>query len=231
MTDILVFGAHPDDAEFGMGATIVKLASEGKSIAICVLTKGECGTFGSPEEREKEATEAAKKSGAEIVFLDFKDCQIFDTFESRVKVADVIRKFKPKIIFAPYHTNNGNHKDGSAHPDHTTLGTIIRHAARYAKFKNLKEISGEPWDAEEIVYYMLPKNKKPNCIVDVSNHIGRWKDVARCHNSQMNLKDGDILNLLKNKRGNIGKLIRVKFAEGFFVEGVESFDLGGGFKK
>ncbi len=225
MTDILVFGAHPDDAEFGMGATIVKLVSERKSVAICVLTRGECGTFGTPEKREVEAQEAAKMAGTEIVLLDFKDCQIFDNFESRLKVAEVIRKFRPKIIFAPYHTNPANHRDGMAHPDHTALGTIVRHSARYAKFKNLKELSGEPWDAEEIIYYMLPKVKKPNCIVDVSEYSEKWEEVAKCHQSQLKLKDGNIINHIKAQKENTGKLIGVKFAEGFFVEGTEKFDI------
>lgn len=225
MADILVFGAHPDDAEFGMGATIVKLASEGKSVVVCILTKGECGTFGSPKEREKEAAEAGKTAGAEIIFLDFKDCHIFDNFESRLKIAEVIRKHRPNLIFSTYHTNFGNHRDGSAHPDHTAVGTIVRHAARYAKFKNLKEIKGEPWDTEEIIYYMLPKDKKPNCIVDVSRYIGKWEEAAKCHHSQLNLKKGNILDFLKNKRETTGKRIGADFAEVFFVEGVESFKL------
>ena len=48
-TNVLVFGAHPDDVELGCGATIAKLVSDGKSVGIVDLTKGEMGTNGTPE--------------------------------------------------------------------------------------------------------------------------------------------------------------------------------------
>ena len=53
--DILVFGAHPDDAELGAGATIAKEVSKGKKVGIVDLTRGELGTRGSAEIRDREA--------------------------------------------------------------------------------------------------------------------------------------------------------------------------------
>jgi N-acetylglucosamine malate deacetylase 1 len=84
MADILVFGAHPDDAEFGMGASMVKFVRSGASVAVCVLTRGEAGTFGTPEGREKEMRAAAEKLGSSLDILSFRDCQVFDSFEARV---------------------------------------------------------------------------------------------------------------------------------------------------
>lgn len=37
--DILIFAAHPDDAELGMGGTAAKLVSEGKSVGIIDFNK------------------------------------------------------------------------------------------------------------------------------------------------------------------------------------------------
>ncbi len=118
MADILVFGAHPDDAEFGMGASMVKFVRTGASVALCVLTRGEAGTFGNGDQREQEMREAARRLGGELEILSFSDCAIFDTYEARVRVAEIMRRFRPKLVFAPYHTNPGSHKDGGAHPDH-----------------------------------------------------------------------------------------------------------------
>ncbi len=58
--DILVFGAHPDDAELGAGGTIAKEVANGKKVGIVDLTRGELGTRGSAKIRDTEAMEAAK---------------------------------------------------------------------------------------------------------------------------------------------------------------------------
>ena len=64
--DILVFGAHPDDAELGAGATIAKEVSRGKKIGIIDLTRGELGTRGTAEIRDQESTTAAKILGVAL---------------------------------------------------------------------------------------------------------------------------------------------------------------------
>ena len=64
--DILVFGAHPDDAELGCGGTIAKEISLGKKVGIIDLTRGELGTRGSGELRIIEARNAAKILGVTV---------------------------------------------------------------------------------------------------------------------------------------------------------------------
>ncbi len=61
--DILAFGAHPDDVELGCAATIAKEISLGKKVGIVDLTRGELGTRGSAELRDKEAAKAAEILG------------------------------------------------------------------------------------------------------------------------------------------------------------------------
>ncbi|MGA2478763.1 MAG: PIG-L family deacetylase [Spirochaetia bacterium] len=225
MADILVFGAHPDDAEFGMGASMVKFARSGASLAVCVLTRGEAGTFGTAEQREEEMKAAARRLGGEIEILNFRDCQIFDTYEARITLAEVVRKFRPRIIFAPYHTNTSYHKDGAAHPDHTATGTIVRSAARYARFSGLKDAKGEPWNAEHLLYYMLPRTRTPTLLNDVSGYMEEWESIARLHQSQMSLRDGKVLDGLRRFRESYGTMLGVAHAEGFIVEEPIVFDL------
>ena len=225
MADILVFGAHPDDAEFGMGASMVKFARSGASIALCVLTRGEAGTFGTAEQREGEMRAAAEKLGGELEILSFHDCQVFDTYEARLQLAEVIRKFRPRLVFAPYHTNPANHKDGGAHPDHTATGTIVRSATRYARFAGLKDARGEPWNAEHILYYMVPRSRMPTLLNDVSPYMQEWESIARCHQSQMSLRDGKVLDGLRRFREAYGNMLGVAHAEGFLMEEPLVFDL------
>ena len=107
MADILVFGAHPDDAEFGMGASLVKFVRSGASVTVCVLTRGEAGTFGTGEKREEEMRAAAARLGGALEILDFRDCQVFDTFEARVALAEVVRRGLTSVGQARIRTGSG----------------------------------------------------------------------------------------------------------------------------
>jgi len=208
-----------------MGASLVKFVRSGASVAVCVLTRGEAGTFGTAEQREQEMRVAAEKLGSELEILSFQDCRIFDTFETRLRLAEVVRKFRPKIVFAPYHTNPSYHKDGGAHPDHTATGTIVRSAVRYARFSGLKDAKGEPWNADHLIYYMVPRSRMPNLLNDVSAFMAEWEAIARCHESQMSLRDGKVLDGLRRFRESYGNLLGVSHAEGFFIEEPVVFDL------
>ena len=225
MADVLVFGAHPDDAEFGMGASLVKFVRSGASVAVCVLTRGEAGTFGTPEQREREMRAAAAKLGAAIEVLDFADCRVADTVESRMKLAEVIRRHRPRLVFAPYHTNPASHHDGLSHPDHVATGAIVRAAARFAKFRGLSDLAGEAWDAAYLLYYMVPRTMRPTFFNDVTSHMAEWEGIARCHESQMQLRGGAIIERLKAHRQGYGAAMGAAYAEGFWIEDPLPFDL------
>ena len=78
-TDILAFGAHPDDVEMGCGGTIAKSTASGKTVGIIDLTRGELGTNGTPELRDIEANSASKIIGAKFrINLGFQDGFIFN---------------------------------------------------------------------------------------------------------------------------------------------------------
>ena len=56
--DVLVFAAHPDDAELNIGGTICSLTNQGKKVGVVDLTQGEMGTRGTEQSRQKEAEKA-----------------------------------------------------------------------------------------------------------------------------------------------------------------------------
>src|SRR5213076_999534 len=115
--DILAIAAHRDDVEQTCGGTLLKMAEVGHRTGILDLTRGEMGTRGSAEEREREAAEAAKilrVSWREA--LDIPDGRVENTWSNRLKVARVIRKTRPRVVILPYWKGR--------HPDHYTASKL-----------------------------------------------------------------------------------------------------------
>lgn len=200
MTDILAFGAHPDDVEFGCGAILAKMASQGKKIVIVDLTLGDKGSNGTPEERREEGIAAAKVIGAERYYLDFNDCEVIDSYENRLKLVEVIRTHRPKLVIAPLWKGEINH------PDHLACGQMARYACRYARFKKIlpslpiHRVGG-------VLHYLYPFHGAADFLIDVSDHVDAWKKMLECHASQMRTYDFKEWNL------------RIASAMGVAVEG------------
>ena len=150
---------------------------------------------------------------------------VVDAPDSRRKAAAVIRKHRPRLVFAPYHTNPASHHDGLSHPDHTATGAIVRAAARFAKFAGLPGLAGAPWDAAHLLYYMVPRTMRPTFYNDVTAHMDEWETIARCHESQMQLRGGTIMERLRAYRQGYGAAMGVAYAEGFWTEDPLPFDL------
>lgn len=124
---VLAVGAHPDDIEFGAGATLARWAEAGTAVHLCVLTDGAKGTWdpeADPAElvatRAREATNAAAALGAaSITLLDEVDGELVDTLETRAQVCALIRRVKPDIVLG-----HDPWKQYRVHPDHEQAGRI-----------------------------------------------------------------------------------------------------------
>lgn len=203
--DILAFGAHPDDIEFGCGGILAKLASQGKKIVLADLTVGEKGTNGTPEIRQSEGIEAARIIGAERLYLGFSDCEVFDTYEGRLKLTAVIRKYRPKLILTPYWKGEMNH------PDHLATGLMTRHAFRYARLaKILPDLP--TFQPDGLMHYLYPTLELVDFLVDVTDHMDTWKAMMAHHVSQHKTFDFTAWNLLHAAR--LGTLIGKPYAQG-----------------
>lgn len=205
MADILVFGSHPDDVEFGCGGILAKASSQGYSIVIADLTIGEKSTNGDPATRRKEGREGARIIGAERVVLDFPDCEIADSYEGRLKLVKVLREHRPKLVLAPlWH-------GVETHPDHTACGLLARHACRYARFsKILPDLPTH--DVQGILHYLPNSGGKPDFIIDVSAQMDEWKKMMSCHQSQMRTYPYDAWAL--KEAAVLGAAIGVEYAQG-----------------
>ena len=201
--DILAFGAHPDDLEFGCGGILARAASEGKSIVMVDLTRGQKGTYGTPEKRQKEGDASSAVIKAIRVFLNFTDCEVFDTYEGRLELVKVIRKYKPKLVLAPYW------KGEQTHPDHMACGVMARYACRYARFKNLLPELSIHWP-EGILHY--GNVMQPDFLIDVSSHIENWKKMMAAHESQHTANNYS--DWVLKRAACLGVGIRVEYAQG-----------------
>src|SRR5579883_2465418 len=93
---LLVFGAHPDDIEFGCGGIIVREAQTGRSVNLVVCSKGEAGTNGTAAQRESESLAAAQLLGVSCQFIEFDGDSKLEFKKTHVlKIAQIIRQLKP----------------------------------------------------------------------------------------------------------------------------------------
>src|ERR1700729_720592 len=105
IAEVLAIAAHRDDVEQTSGGTLLRMRSRGVSTAILDLTRGEAGTRGSAEERASEAADAARILGAGWrEALDIPDGRVENTWENRLKIVEVLRRVRPRVVILPYWT-------------------------------------------------------------------------------------------------------------------------------
>lgn len=177
MVDIMAFGAHPDDIEFGCGGLLCRQSVLGQSIVMVDLTLGQKGTNGTPEQRRDEGLAAAERIGATREVLNFQDCEVQDTPDARLDVVRAIRTHQPKLLLAQ------NWKSPIQHPDHVAAGRIVQAAARLARFKNI--LPNLPiHHVEGILYYPGPMCEQTGFLIDISDYVEQWKELILAHKSQ-----------------------------------------------
>ncbi len=123
---IVVFGAHPDDAEFKAGGTAALWAKQGHHVKLCSVTNGDIGHWqmaGGPlaHRRAAESAAVAKKLGVTSQVLDIHDGELEPNLENRKKITRVIREWKADIVIA--------HRPWDYHPDHRYVGILVQDAA------------------------------------------------------------------------------------------------------
>jgi len=184
--DVLVFGPHPDDAEIGAGGLLLKMKALGHTTGIIDMTRGEMG-WGTPEERGAECDEACQILKLDVrENLDLGDHRIEDTFENRCKVAAVIRKHKPDLVFAPHYAIPPGR--GLGHNDHFKTGIVVSQAYNLAHLRKAP-IDGDPHQARALFYYYLPPGVRPTFVVDVTPYFEDWMRALSVHKTQFSNPD------------------------------------------
>lgn len=123
---IIVFGAHPDDAQYKAGGTAAKWAAAGHAVKLVSVTNGDIGHWqmaGGPLARRRlaEVKKADALIGATTEVLDIHDGELMPSLENRQKIIRLIREWNADIVIA--------HRPWDYHPDHRYTGILIQDAA------------------------------------------------------------------------------------------------------
>jgi bacillithiol biosynthesis deacetylase BshB1 len=169
--DFLVIAPHPDDAELGMGGTIVKMLAQNMRVGILDLTSGEPTPHGSETLRKSETAKATDILGVTWRGnAGLPNRSLEPTLEARAIIAGYIRTLRPRWLFAPYWED--------AHPDHVAATQLVEAARFWAKLSKT-DMPGKPHHPERIYYYYcihLRLAIQPNFIIDISD---QWDTKLR----------------------------------------------------
>ena len=224
---VLVVGAHPDDNDFGAGATVAKAAKQEAKVIYLIATTGQRGSSDeamTPERlsgiRKKEQEEAARALGVrEVHFLDYVDGELIPDIRLKEQVVICIRRYRPDIVFTMdpsffYFKDFGfvNHSDHRAIGE-ATLDACYPLARDLLSFPEHVKAGLQPHKVKEILLHsFVPENA--NFYVDVTDTFDTKIKALSLHKSQVS----DIQQLEKRMRDRAeaaGKLARCKYAEAF----------------
>jgi N-acetylglucosamine malate deacetylase 1 len=234
---VLAVAVHPDDVELCCSGTLMMEKLAGKTIGVIDLTKGELGTRGTPELRRQEAETAAR-----IMDLDIREnLSMADGFfqnneENQRKLIRSIRQFRPEIVLAAALADR--------HPDHGRAGKLISDSCFLSGLRKISTLGDngkeqEQWRPKYVFHFIQDRFYQPSFVYDISPAFSRKLEAIRAYSSQFHSKTYDkdepqtyisgpeFLDSIIGRAQMLGKMIGVKYAEGFISEkmiGVNNMD-------
>jgi bacillithiol biosynthesis deacetylase BshB1 len=224
--DILAIGVHPDDVELSCSGTLISAVAQGKKVGIVDLTRGELGTRGTPELRLQEAQNAMKIIGASVrENLGMQDGFFANDNAHKLKLISAIRKYKPDFLLA--------NAISDRHPDHGRAGQLIYDCSFYCGLRKIETFdneTGEPqaaWRPKHLLHYIQDRFYQPTLVIDTTPYFETKMKSILAYQSQFYdanstepktyISSDSFLDGVKSRDMNTGKIIGVKYAEGFFT--------------
>lgn len=229
--DILVFGAHPDDAELGAGGTIAKEISLGKKVGIVDLTRGELGTRGSADIRDKESATAAKILGVLVRDnLRFRDGFFLNDENHQMEIIKMLRKYRPEKVLC--------NAIEDRHIDHGRGSKLVSDACFLSGLRRIETaMDGESqreWRPKQVYHFIQWKNLKPDFVVDISDFINDKTEAILAYGSQFHdpnseepetpISSKTFIESVHYRAKDLGRLVGVAYGEGFTVERMIAVD-------
>jgi N-acetylglucosamine malate deacetylase 1 len=221
--DILVFAAHPDDAELGCSGTILSNLAKGRKVGIVDFTSGELGTRGSGTLRLEEAENASKILGLTVrENLGFRDGFFVNDEAHQLALIKIIRKYKPEIVLA-------NATD-DRHPDHGKAAKLTTDACFFAGLPRIEthDQSGNNqahWRPKNLFHYIQDMYLVPDFVMDITPFwdikvasIKAFKSQFYDPNSDETpsyISSLDFFNFLEGRARHVGHPAGFTFGEGF----------------
>ncbi len=223
--DVLAFGVHPDDVELSCAGVLLVEKQKGNKTGIIDLTQGELGTRGTAETRKKEAKDAALVLRVDVrENLNMADGFLQNDQQHQLLVVAAIRKYRPEIILC--------NAPEDRHPDHGKSAKLIADASFLAglvKIETLeKGIVQQPFRPKYVLHYIQDRYLKPNFVIDISSVFETKLEAIKAYTTQFHNPDvagpqtyistPDFLESIVYRAKMLGKMIGVKYAEGFISE-------------
>ena len=214
----LAIGAHPDDIDFGCGATLAKWAAAGCVVNVLVCTDGSKGTWDADtdvaalvavRQREQRAAAAALGATGEVGFLGRVDGELDSSLDVRAEVAWWIRKTRPDVVLG-----HDPWKRYRLHPDHRHAGLLVTDgvvAARDPKFFPHHE-----YPHHRPASLLLFEADEPDHVEDVTGYLDAKLAALLSHESQFvsTMGSGDDPELVDFRRRIEAKLVAAGTAGG-----------------
>lgn len=213
--EVLVLGAHPDDAELMVGGTIAKLRNEGRSVIVADCTLAELSTNGTVEVRKRETENASKILGlTNRVNLEFKDGYLNREENLLDSIVSLVRTVKPKLILGP--------PPVCRHPDHQSLSRVLKDAIFFSGLKKyMPEIPHVK--RPKLHYYVEVANETPDYCIDISSFFDVKMQAILSYKSQFEQTESTeetfinsgFVSWIERRCVEWGERLGVKYAEPF----------------
>lgn len=212
----LALAPHPDDAEIGLGGTLIRLAQSGQAVGVLELTRGEGGTLGDPDTREAECLAAA-----EIMNLSWRgqlglpDGGLGDLPDQARALASALRLVRPRVLAVPHPRDR--------HPDHFGSYHLAKRALHLAALAKA-DVPGPPHRTATLLLYQGNAPIEPTLLVDVEAVQDRWEAAVRAHASQFSgphvseTVTPEVVERRRARLGYWGSFVGKKYCEAFQAE-------------
>ena len=220
--DILAIGAHPDDVELSCAGTLAKEISRGKKVGILDLTRGELGTRGTAEIRDREAKNAAEILGVRVrENLEFSDGFFVNNVAHQLEIIKILRNYRPEIVLC--------NAIEDRHIDHGKGAQLVADSCFLSGLRKIETIhkgnSQEAWRPKQVFHYIQWRNLEPDIVVDISGFIDKKLEAVKAYKSQFfdennnepetPISSSNFLDSITYRARDLGRLIDVDHAEGF----------------
>ena len=223
----IAIGAHPDDIEFYMAGTLLKLKKQGYETHYLTLANGNCGSAQynaatTESIRNTEARAAAAILGAQFHPSLTNDLEILYNLDLLRELAAVIRDVKPGIVLT--------HSPEDYMEDHVNTSRLAVTAAFTRGMPNFRTAPQRPAAEYDVALYhamphglcdQLRRRLIPGAFVNTTSVQKTKRQALAAHKSQQGWLDvsqgiNSFLLAMENMSLEVGRLSkRFKCAEGW----------------
>ena len=224
----LAVGAHPDDVEFGCGATLAKWATAGCQIHHLVCTDGSKGSWDPGEDvaelvacRQVEQRAASRALGGDgrVVFLGWTDGELRAGLEQQAQVAEWIRRIRPDVVLG-----HDPWRRYRLHPDHRNAGFLVTDGIVAARDPHFFPEQGlEPhrpsalllWEADEVDHVEDVAGHEDSKMAALLQHRSQFRSTHRIDDPEADHEVAAFRERMLERLAEHGNMGGVAFGEAF----------------